>query len=167
MSKKAGKIGPVGLQAAYATQSDAGDSNLDYDADYYKLEGDISFAGLKANLGYEVLGADNGVGFKTPLATLHKFQGWADKFLTTPGDGIEDAYVTVAGKLGPVKLAATYHDFQAESSSTDFGTELDIIATWAINKQFSVQGKYAAFDTDDSSRYQDTDKVWLTLQLKL
>ena len=48
---------------------------------------------MRLNAGYEVLGADNGVGFATPLATGHKFQGWADKFLTTPGDGIEDVYI--------------------------------------------------------------------------
>ena len=94
-------------------------------------------------------------------------QGWADKFLTTPGDGIEDAYVSVGGKLGPVKLAVVYHDFQAESSSTDFGTELDLVATWPVNKQFTVQAKFASFDTDDSARFGDTDKAWLTLQLKL
>ncbi|MBE9539218.1 MAG: hypothetical protein IMF06_09065, partial [Proteobacteria bacterium] len=114
----------------------------------------------------EVLGAGDGVGFKTPLATLHKFQGWADKFLGTPGDGIEDVYVGVNGKLGPVKLAAIYHDFSAEDSKADFGTEIDLVATWPINKQFSIQAKYAAFDSD-SVRYTDTDKAWVTLQLKL
>ena len=34
-------------------------------------------------LGYEVLEGGNAAGkaFRTPLATLHKFQGWADKFI--------------------------------------------------------------------------------------
>ena len=163
----AGKLGPVGLQAAYAAQSDAGDSNLDYDADYYKLEGDITFAGLKANLGYEVLGGDNGVGFKTPLATLHKFQGWADKFLVTPGDGIEDLYVGLTGKAGPVKLGAFYHDFQAEDSSDDFGTELDLIATWPVNKLWTLQFKYANFSSDNEARFSDTQKAWMTVNLKI
>ncbi len=31
----AGTLGPVGLKAAYASQSDAGDSPLDYDAKYF------------------------------------------------------------------------------------------------------------------------------------
>ena len=38
-------------------------------------------------------------GFTTPLATLHKFQGWADKFLTTPPNGIEDLYVNAGVTL--------------------------------------------------------------------
>jgi hypothetical protein len=162
-----GKFDWLSVDASYATQSDAGDSELDYDADYYKVELGAKFKPVTIKAGYEVLASDNNVGFATPLATLHKFQGWADMFLSTPGDGIEDAYVSVGGKVGPVKLAATYHDFQAESSSTDFGTEIDLAATWPVNKQFSVQAKYATFDTDDSSRYVDVDKYWLTLQLKL
>ena len=149
----AGKFDWLSVNASWATQQEAGDSELDYEADYYQVELGAKFQGVKLKAGYEVLASDNGVGFATPLATLHKFQGWADKFLSTPGDGIEDAYLSVGGKLGPVNLMAVYHDFQAESSSTDFGTELDLIATWKVNKQFSVQAKYAAFDTDDSSRY--------------
>ena len=97
---------------------------------------------------------------------MHKFQGWADKFLSTPGAGIEDAYVSLGGKVGPVKLAAVYHDFQAESASEDYGTEIDLVATWAINKQFTVQAKYAAFEAD-SAAFSDIDKAWVTLQLKL
>jgi hypothetical protein len=161
-----GKLGPVAAKAAWATQSDAGDSYLDYDADYWMLEGAMTVGGVTGKVGYEVLGGDDGVGFKTPLATLHKFQGWADKFLTTPGDGIEDFYLGASGKLGPVKLAAYYHDFQAEDSSEDWGTEWDLVATWPINKQFTTQLKYANFDGDHPS-FADTEKLWLTLQLKL
>ena len=36
--------------------------------------------------GIEVLEGNGVKGFTTPLATLHKFQGWADKFLTTPAE---------------------------------------------------------------------------------
>jgi hypothetical protein len=161
-----GSFGPVSAKAAYAQQSDGGDSYLDYDADYYMVEAAAKFAGVKATAGYEVLGSDNNVGFKTPLATLHKFQGWADKFLVTPGDGIEDMYLSAAGKLGPVKMAVIYHDFSAEDSSEDFGTEWNLIGTWPINKQFTTQLKYANFSSD-SDRYTDVQKVWFTLQMKL
>ena len=162
-----GKFGPVEARAAWATQSDAGDSYLDYDADYYLLEAGLAFLGMKATLGYEVLGAGDGVGFKTPLATLHKFQGWADKFLATPGDGIEDLYLGLKGKLGPVALGAYYHDFQAEDSSADFGSELDLVATWSINKLWGVQLKYANFSSDDDSRFSDTQKLWMTVNFKI
>jgi len=161
-----GAFGPVTAKAAYATQSDAGDSPLRYDADYYLLEGGFGFSGMKATLGYEVLAAGDGVGFKTPYATLHKFQGWADKFLITPGDGIEDIYVGLTGKLGPVKLGGFYHDFSAEDSSEDWGSEIDLVATWVYNKNWSFQLKYAAFSSD-SDAYSDVDKGWVTVNFKI
>ena len=160
-----GALGPVNLRAAYASQSDAADSNLDYDADYYVLEGGLALGPVKAKLGYEVLGGDNGVGFKTPYATLHAFQGWADKFLTTPGDGIEDLYVNLSGKLGPVSLGATYHDFQAEDSSADFGDEINLVATWVFNDLLNFQLHYADFSSDAPQRYDDTRKAWFTVNL--
>ena len=162
-----GDIGPVSLRAAYASQSDAADSNLDYDADYYVLEGSAVFNPVTVKLGYEVLGGDNGVGFKTPYATLHAFQGWADKFLTTPGDGIEDLYLGLSGKLGGVMLGATYHDFQAEDGSADLGAEIDLVATWPFNDLLSFQLHYADFSSDDKSRYDDTRKAWFTVNLTL
>lgn len=161
-----GKISALSVRAAYASQADAGDSELDYNADYYLLEvgGQVASIGLKA--GYEVLAAGDGTGFATPLATLHKFQGWADKFLTTPGDGVEDLYFGIDATAGPVKLAAVYHDFQAEDSSEDFGSEIDLAATWPINEYFTTEFKFAGFSAD-GNRYTDTDKLWLTLQFKL
>jgi len=162
----AGKFGPVSARAGYATQEEAGDSNVEYEAAWYMAELGATAFGVTGKFGYEVLEGDNGVGFKTPYATLHKFQGWADKFLVTPGDGIEDMYVGATGKLGPVKLGAFYHDFTAQDSSEDFGTEWNLVATWPINKQFTTQLKYADFDSD-SDRYTDTTKAWVTLQLKL
>ena len=163
----AGKFGPFSAKAAYATQSDAGDSALDYDTDYYMLEGAMTFSGVTVKLGQEVLAADNGVGFKTPLATAHLFQGWADKFLATPGDGIEDSYLGLLGKVGPVKLGAFYHDFQAEDSSADFGSEIDLVATWPVSENLSFQLKYASFSSDNEARYSDTDKAWLTVNFKI
>lgn len=163
----AGKFGPVSVKAAYATQTDGGDSKLDYDAAYYMLESATEFMGINAHVGYEVLEGDDGVGFKTPYATLHKFQGWADKFLVTPGDGIEDLYAGLSGKIGPVKLAVVYHDFQAEDSSGDFGSEVDVAVMWPVNKMLALQLKYANFSSDDESRYADTEKAWATLMFKL
>ncbi|NQX90309.1 MAG: porin, partial [Halioglobus sp.] len=156
----------VTVGATYAQQTDGGDSTLDYDTEYYMAEASVTFAGVTIKGAYEVLASDNGVGFQTPYATLHKFQGWADKFLVTPSDGIEDANISIKGKIGPVALGAIYHDFQAQSSSQDWGTELDLVATWPVLSYLTVQAKYANFDAD-SDAYQDTEKLWLTVQLKL
>jgi len=162
-----GRIGPVAARAGYATQSDAGDSQLDYDAQWYVLEASMDVSVVNARVGYEVLGSDNQVGFKTPLATLHKFQGWADKFLVTPAGGIEDLYVGLSGALGPVKLLAVWHDFQAEKGGQDYGSELDLSALWPVNERLSLELKYAGFAADNDSAYEDTDKTWLTVQFRI
>ena len=71
--------------AEYATQ----EINDAFDTDYMLLEGGIVFNGITIKLGYEVLGSDDGQrGFATPLATLHKFNGWSDQFLGTPDQGL-------------------------------------------------------------------------------
>jgi hypothetical protein len=169
----AGKLGILSLAAAWATQSEAGDSELKYDADYYMGELGVTVGPAVLKAGYEVLGSDNGVGFQTPLATLHKFQGWADQFLTTPGDGVEDAYGSIGFNAGPVKLAVIYHEFQAEDSSEDFGNEWDAIATWPVTDNFTAELKYANFGSDSkrdpvtgNRRFVDVEKAWITLQFK-
>ncbi|MBQ0719347.1 MAG: alginate export family protein [Gammaproteobacteria bacterium] len=151
----------LGVNLSYAEQSDYKDSALDYDAGYYFAEISAKTKPVTVALGYEVLESDNGVGFKTPLATLHKFQGFADMFLVTPAGGIEDTYLKVATKVGGVKLIAFYHDFEAETGGMDYGSEIDLIAAYKFGKNYSVLFKYAAYDADDYKA--DTDKAWLML----
>ena len=146
--------------AEYASQ----DQNNGSKPDYYVLEGGVSVSGVTAKLGYEVLESDNGVGFNTPLATKHKFQGWADKFLGTPGTGIEDLYLTVGTKVAGVKLLAVYHDFEAESTSADLGSEFGLVVAKKFGKNYGLSLKYADYQAGDTG--VDTDKLWLTATAK-
>ena len=160
-----GTFGKFKLSAAVARQSDYGDSPLDFDANYYSVATSFALDPVTLTAGYEVLGSDDGTAaFRTPLATLHKFQGWADKFLGTPNDGIKDLYFGVSGKLGPIKLAATWHDFKSDENGSDYGSELDLVATYPVTRKTLVQLKYANYRADDFST--DTTKVWLTLAVK-
>ena len=165
-----GTFKPITIAATYASQSDAGDNPTSYDADYLKLElsTKVKVADSKVlfALGSETLGSDDGnKSFTTPLATLHKFQGWTDKFLVTPKDGIVDNYVKVATKIGKVKTAIFYHDYAADEGDADYGTELNFVATTPINKYLKAQLKYASYSADDFS--VDTDKLWLSLMAKI
>ncbi|MGB2115481.1 MAG: hypothetical protein ACPHV4_01690 [Porticoccaceae bacterium] len=159
-----GKFDGFSVKAAYASQSDYADNPTSYDADYLMTEITWPLKPAKLSLGYEVLGSDNGVGFKTPLATLHKFQGWADKFLITPVNGVEDTYVKLAGKIGPAKVAVFYHEFSADVDGADLGSEFDLVATYPIKKGLSAQLKYADYNADSPS--SDTEKVWFTINAK-
>jgi len=111
------------------------------------------------------LGSDDGnFAFRVPLATLRKLQGCTDKFLVTPANGIEDVYFKVAGKVGPAKLDMFYHDFSAGQGSADYGTEFDAVATYPVNKNVSVQLKYAKYYAEDLAT--DMDKLWFIINLK-
>lgn len=145
--------------AEYATQ----DQNDGSKPDYYVLEGGVSVSGVTAKLGYEVLEGDGTNGFDTPLATKHKFQGWADAFLPTPADGIEDLYLSVGTKVAGVKLLAVYHDYDSENTSADLGSEFGFVVAKSFGKNYGLSLKYADFDGEDRA---DREKLWLTATAK-
>ncbi len=154
--------GKLSIIADVATQSDAGDNPADFDASYFRIQGDWTLNALTAGIGFESLGSDNGQGFRTPFATLHAFNGWADKFLSTPGAGLEDLYLKVGYKYKPWSFTLVYHDFSAESGGGDFGTEIDLSAGRGFAERYGVLFKLAAFDSDDAA-YDDTTKLWVML----
>ncbi|MCK7596133.1 alginate export family protein [Microbulbifer sp. CAU 1566] len=150
-----------------ATQNDIGGNPIDYTAEYYNAEigskplQKYKFAG---HVGTEWLTGDGEWAFQTPLATLHKFQGYDDKFLTTPADGIRDYYVGGSVVVSGIKIAATLHKFYSDRDSREYGNELDLVATYAITKNIGLLAKYATYDADTFS--SDTDKFWLQFELK-
>jgi len=159
-----GKFGAVKVNASYASQSDNGNNPNNYSADYYSVDAGTKVGSFNLKAGIEVLGSDNGVGFATPLATLHKFNGFADKFLGTPGNGLEDIYITAVTKVKGVKLVATYHDLSSDVNNVNYGTELDLVAAYKVNKHYSLLAKYANYSADSFS--VDTDKLWLMVSAK-
>jgi hypothetical protein len=162
-----GKFGDFLVNASLASQTDSGDNTNDYSAMYINAEAGYNFGPVTVLGGYELLGSDNGIGFSTPLATKHKFNGWADKFLGTPGEGLQDVYLTAKGKVSGVKWAATYHDFSSDVDSIDFGSELNLVATYQINKNYGVLVKAANYsEGDDGVSPTDTNKVWVQLTAK-
>jgi len=158
-----GSTGSLLYTAEYAQQSDAGDNPADISASYLLAEGGYKLDKTKVFLGYESLGSDDGAyGFQTPLATKHAFNGWADKFLATPTNGLNDTYIKVVSKVAGMKVVGMYHDFSSDEGSIDYGTELDIVLIKPINKTFKAIVKYADYRADAYST--DTQKVWLALQ---
>lgn len=153
-------------RAEYAIQNRELGNGDDFDTDYILLEGGVKVSGVTVKLGNEIQGSDDGdKGFVTPYGTNHKFGGWADRFLGTPDQGLDDKYISVATKAGPVKLVAAYHDFEGVDDSEDFGSEINLLAAGKINKNFSAGIKYASFSEGDD-RQGDTDKFWAWIGAK-
>ena len=163
----------------FASQSESDDNATSYNADYYLAEAGFKFQfkdsfikSLLAKASYEVLEADTSAGtaFKTPLATGHAYQGWADNFLATPATGIEDTYFAfVATGVYDTKLIVSYHMLEAESASFDYGDELDIWFTKKFNKKYTVGLKYAAYDASSdtgNTKATDLSKFWAYFAFK-
>lgn len=161
-----GKV-KLAYAASYASQQEYGDNPLSFDNDYYLLELTASYRQYSLGAGIESLQGDGVKGFTTPLATLHKFQGWADKFLATPANGIEDTYVNAGlafkgvGPLDTLSAMASYHDYDAERTAQSYGSEVDVQvqARW---QRFTGLIKYADYSGDAS--FTDTSKFWVQIE---
>ena len=156
--------------AEYATQSDFQDNPENYTADYYHFMGGLTIpntgsilTNITGKIAYEVLGSDKNVSFKTPLGTNHGFNGWADLFLTAPGGGLRDTYGVLSSSVAGVKVDLIYHDFQADTGGSDYGTEFDAMLTKKIGTHYTVQAAYANYNAD---KYKtDTEKLWLQVTI--
>ena len=167
--------------AEYAKQDNYRGGNNAIDAHYWRLGGGAGLGNWSARLDRETLSSNNSLyGFQTPLATGHLFQGLGDSFLTTPTQGIEDTFITLNGKVLDVQLSAEYHwlnsdeNFRKSSDSAtnftghQYGKELDLVASYSYDKNWSGKVEYFSFKEDDinftsGSRKRDKDNFLVTL----
>ncbi|HEX5776366.1 MAG TPA: alginate export family protein [Caulobacteraceae bacterium] len=167
------KAGPVGVSyaASYAHQTDYAANPGGFGLDYAAAEVAGTWQAVTLKAAYEQFEGDGVRGFATPLATLHAFQGWADAFLTTPADGLEDRNATLSfkpGSAGPLKtleLTARYHDFETERTGAPLGEELDLLVSAALTKNLTALVKYA--DYDGVPGFASRTKVWVGFEFKL
>ena len=172
-SRALSKTAKLSWAASYARQSDYHRNPNDYRADYYLVDGTLDVSQWKLNAGYEVLGADTGAAltsFQTPLATLFKFQGWADKFLTTPPNGVRDLYAGAGwskkklGKIDLLTLQAVAHRFRSDRLDQHYGSEIDVLASAKVGRAlYSV--RFADYRAKQFAT--DTRKFWLSLDWAL
>ena len=142
-----------------AHQSDSGDNQGSIDAGYYRATFGASAGVWTVKAGYELLEGSPGHGaFTTPFATLHAWNGWADKFLGTPANGLRDLNLAVSAKSGAWNVTAVSHDFAADSGGADYGSEIDVIALWKLAWKQTFAVKAALYDAEAFST--DVTKLW-------
>ena len=159
-----GNVSAIKVHASYAKQSETGDNPANFSADYLALELGTKVAAINLSIGYESLGSDNGIGFSTPLATLHKFQGFTDKFLGTPAQGVNDIYIKASGKMGKLGLTAVLHQLDSDVDSIDYGKEVNLVGSYPLADKVGLLVKYANYSANDHS--VDSSKLWAMLTLK-
>lgn len=169
----------LSYRAEYARQI-THTANVKDSGNYYHLKGGVAYKtslGVPfVNIGYEYMGEH----IITPLATLHKFNGWSDVFLKyTAGSnnyGLKDLYGSV-GLKNPLlgTFAAVYHRLGSvknlPSGGKDFGNEIDLLWSKKLIKNLSVAAKYAKYNANSDAKGskvgdKDTTKLWLMLVYK-
>jgi len=162
--KPVGKI-KLAYAASYASQTDYSDNPFDFDLAYEFVEFTATFRQFGFGVGTEIMEGNGVKGFTTPLSSLHKFQGWADKFLATPANGIEDLYATATvnlkgvGVLDTLGFIVSYHDYNAERISADYGSEWDASIA-AKHKRLNFLLKYADYQQGELPTARTTSKLW-------
>ena len=160
---------PLNWLAEYAHQVDAGGNAVEYDADYFHARADLALTPFfKPVVGFERLeGSRNpGEAFRTPLATLHAFNGWADRFLATPDRGLDDFYAGFTGGQNRFGWNFTWHRFRTETGNTTLGDEFDGSLSMALNEHSSVLLK-AAHVAEDDPGLRGVTKFWFMFSLRL
>ena len=170
--------------ASYAMQSDASldyssASNANIEASYYDLALNANISGVILGAEYEVLGKADGSsinGFTTPLATLHKFQGFADEFLGQTASANKNGLIDMSAKIGYAdktlgKALLIYHDFSAETgSATDLGSEIDALYTNKVpgvnNLGLLLKAAYYQAGETGLTHQNDNAKFWAQLDYK-
>jgi hypothetical protein len=153
-------------QGAYAD----GTAKSSPDANYYDLQLGYKFGPVTVKAQHEVLQQ----GFKTPFATLHAFNGWADRFLATPTDGLQDSNLKVLAKFWDVNFVLAGHTFKGDENGDSFGNELDFSAGYQLTKNLNMLVKYAKYVAEGDTKLltptvanKDLTKAWLQFSYRM
>ena len=167
--RKVGKQTKVLYAVEYARQQDFGPNPASYDLSYFLAEPGIAQGPFTLKGGFERLEGNGSAAVQTPLATLHAFNGWSDKFLTTPASGLRDVYIDASWKVakGPLKgmtLRASWHDYNSTAGGLDYGQEWNGQVSYPIDQHFTVLAKAARYYADTFAT--DTTKFWFAIEAK-
>jgi hypothetical protein len=160
----------------YAHQSPFAEGRDTNRADYVHLQLGGTYKGLTARADYELLSGDGTYGFQTQLATQHIWQGWADRFLITPRDGIQDWYFTLKSTIAAFDFIAVYHRFRSDHLGYRFGDEVDLHAIYHLREDVSFNLRSAHYMGDanpvnverNAAQNLDRDRTvfWAFLEFK-
>ncbi|WP_457625282.1 hypothetical protein [Persephonella sp.] len=191
--KASGKVGlgngvNISYLGEYAIQKDPYEKDNkstkpDIDTSYYRLKVGASAMGFFANAMYTHFGDANGhnAGFSVPLATNHKFDGWADVMLAGAAGGFDygmnEWCFSVGYKnkaIGKVMLAyLTFDSDKDPGSGKDIGSEIDALYAKKLTKRLSFLAKAAWYNADNGyytggnlKGTKDVTKYWLQLDYK-
>ena len=138
--------------AEIALQTDSANNPTSYQAKYLLTELGVQYRSHRLDIGYEYVGDDNNVAFKTSLGTNHKFLGWADALDSKDGSlGLSDSYLSYAGRKAKLRWKLVAHNFESLTNSKKLGNELDFELAWRYSRKWEFKllaAYYKAKNTD-------------------
>ena len=162
--------GKFGWTLETARQRDHAGNPLRFSHAYWLAEPSLTLRGITARAGWERLGGNGRHALQTPLATLHAFNGWADKFTATPAAGLDDRYLGLGGNVGRERAGGraawqiAWHDYRAVHGDAHYGSEWNVSLGLPVAKGTSALLKFADYRADRHAR--DARKLWLQLEYK-
>ncbi len=178
-----GKLAAFDYDVTGAYQSDFADGK-DHDSYMITAAAGYKIGKVRIGGGYQYISGqdDSDRPFDTLYSTAHKFNGWADVFLSTNGgklkNGLQDYYVDLGATLfWGVKMKAVYHYFDTAEKynnfNDDYGNEIDLLMVKKINKNLKLLLKYAHYsEKNHSASYtnvaggHDEDVYWARIMFK-
>jgi hypothetical protein len=153
------------LNGAFAHQDDRADNPLSISLWYQLAEAGLGIGEFSAFLGREAFEGNGTIGFQTPLASPHAFQGWAELFVTKPADGLIDLYAKASygfpalERLGKFTASLAYHDFSAQRTDAGLGYEWDAALEARLDEHFSYGSSLALYE--GGGAYPSKHVFWL------
>ena len=159
---------PFGATLEWARQRDHAANPLRFSHAYWLVEPAWATRYATLRAGWEHLGGNGRHALQTPLATLHTFNGWADKFTLTPAAGLEDRYLAATGNLararaqGPLEWTVAWHAYRADVGGARYGREWNASLGLPFGPRWRALAKVADYRAATYAR--DTTKLWLQLE---
>jgi hypothetical protein len=162
------------LNFEYAYQRGYASNPKDSVFNYFMAEPSLTYGQWTVRGQYESIGGNGTTAMQFALGTNHAFNGWVDKFLTTPVNGLIDsnigleyAFKSEVNWINGSKIIVRYHKFRAENNNPimDYGSETDFLFEKSFKNNFVIgvkAGKYRA-----KGLYTNTIKVMSYVSFKL
>lgn len=159
-----------GLEAELARQVDYRRNSADFALTYALLRPSVHYQDTTLYAGVEFLEGNGVNSVQTPLATLHRHNGWADVVNVTPADGLRDIHLRYFQELrdfGPVKtprIDLRVHHFTSDSGAITYGTEFDADVNVSMMGYATLGVRWARYEANSFA--SDTEKLWLYVETR-
>jgi hypothetical protein len=159
-----------GLEAEIARQTDYARNPADFVVTYALVRPSLHWQDTTLFAGVEWLGGNGRNALQSPLATLHRHNGWADVFNTTPAQGLRDIHVRYLQELPDLGLIKKprfdlrLHHFTSDDGSIAYGTEYNADVNVSVKGYATLGVRWARYEANSFG--SDTQKVWLYVETR-